>query len=104
ERGDVVRARVVLLQAEAVASGVRRVEQLVHVRPLRSCGAAVRPARPGPPEGAQLCAEGGAQALPRTTTSFEPLSVDGRSPSTGATMRTSASRASRRASLIQPGT
>ena len=100
ERADVVRARRVLLRAQALAARVRRAEQLVHVRPLRqgrrsACGlldqaryegAGFTPPRP---------------QVPRIRTIFEPLSCRGGRPSSGATMRTPASLREP-ARLLQP--
>src|SRR5581483_432478 len=99
----VVRARLVLLPAQAVDARLRRAQQLVHLRPVRPGRAAVRATGSGAGESAQLHPAEGAQAVPRITTSFEPLSADGRSPSTGAITWKPVSRASRRASFSQPG-
>src|SRR5581483_1310444 len=85
ERRHVVRARGLLRRARAVGARLRRAQQLVHLRPLRLRGEAVRTARPGARKDLPLRAEERAQAVPSTTTSCEPLSIDGRSLSAAAT-------------------
>ena len=48
-----VRVRRLLLGPEALAGGIPRLQQRLEVRPLRPGGHAVRPARPGPAQGAE---------------------------------------------------